>query len=60
MIKELKKVYEREEDLMVELLEKCCAVIEVISSYASGAKVVSAEWHSGKAFRSTSLHLSRG
>ncbi len=50
VIKELKKVYEREEDLMVELLEKCCAVIEVISSYASGAKVVSAEWHSGKAF----------
>lgn len=49
VIKNLKKVYVHEQDLMVVLLEKCCAVIEVISLSPTGAKLVSAEWHSGKA-----------
>ena len=51
VIQNLKKVYEREEGLLIEILEKCCAFVEVISSCATGAKIVSAEWHSGKAIK---------
>ena len=51
VIKRINKIFSNNNDLLVQVLESCCAVLEEVSGSEVGAAAVSAKWGSGDALK---------